>query len=144
MARVLTGVVSSNKGNKTIIITVATRKTHRLYKKQYTINTRFMAHDEDNEAKVGDRVEIIETRPLSAQKRFRLSKIIEKAGAGFEEADAVADIPQEPAKPETTEETAPKASKKAPAKTVKTPKSDPAEDDQTKAADKAPDEEAQP
>ena len=71
----------------------ATRKTHPLYKKQYTVNTKFMAHDEKNEAKVGDKVMIIETRPLSARKRFTLDKIVERAGARFEETDAMADVP---------------------------------------------------
>lgn len=99
MGRILTGVVSSDKGDKTIVITVATRKTHPLYKKQYTIRTKYMAHDEKNEAKLGDRVAISETRPLSAKKRFRLSKIIERGGVRFQEADATADI-----EPETEEE----------------------------------------
>lgn len=110
MARTLTGVVSSDKGDKTIVITVATRKTHPIYKKQYTINTRFMAHDEKNEAKMGDKVEIVETRPISARKRFRLSQIIERAGARFEESDATSDVPVEekPAKPEEPAVKAPK------------------------------------
>jgi len=107
MARNLTGVVSSDKGDKTIVITVATRKTHPIYKKQYTINTRFMAHDEKNEAKVGDTVIITETRPLSARKRFQLSKIVEKASARFEESDATSDVPVE----EKAEAPAPKAEK---------------------------------
>jgi small subunit ribosomal protein S17 len=97
MPKQLSGVVTSDKGDKTIVITVRARKTHRLYKKQYTINTKFMAHDEKNEAGLGDLVTITETRPISARKHFRLSKIIEKAGAGFAEADATADIPEEPA-----------------------------------------------
>jgi small subunit ribosomal protein S17 len=95
MAQTLTGTVSSNKPDKTIIVTVTTRKTHPIYKKQYTVNTRFMAHDEKNQAKVGDMVVITESRPLSARKRFVLSKIVEKAGVGFEETDATADIPVE-------------------------------------------------
>ena len=100
MARMITGTVSSDKGDKTIVITVRTRKTHPLYKKQYTINTKFMAHDEKNDAKVGDKVIITETRPISARKRFALSKIVERGGVRFEEADATADVPQE----EKTEE----------------------------------------
>ena len=55
-----------------------------------------MAHDEKNEAKVGDKVMIVETRPLSARKRFNLDKIVERAGVRFEEADATADVPEEP------------------------------------------------
>lgn len=94
MARTLMGTVTSDKGDKTIVITIATRKTHPLYKKQYTINTKFMAHDEKNEAKPGDLVQIIETRPLSAKKRFKLLKIVERGGARFEETDATADVPE--------------------------------------------------
>src|SRR5579862_4070900 len=100
MAKQLTGTVSSDKADKTIVITVRTRKTHPLYKKQYTVNTKSMAHDEKNEAKVGDMVVIVETRPLSARKRFTLDKIVERSGVKFEETDAVADIPEEePAQP---------------------------------------------
>ena len=95
MACMITGVVSSDKGDKTIVITVRTRKTHPLYKKQYTVNSKFMAHDEKNEAKIGDKVIIVETRPISARKRFTLSKIAERGGVKFEEADATADVPQE-------------------------------------------------
>lgn len=95
MARILTGKVTSDKGDKTIVITVARRKTHPIYKKQYTVKTKFMAHDENNEAKIGDLVAIRETRPVSARKRFRLDKILEKAYGGFEETDAIADVPQD-------------------------------------------------
>lgn len=95
MSRMLTGRVVSDKSDKTVVISVATRKTHPIYKKQYTINRKFMAHDEKNEAKVGDLIVIRETRPLSARKRFELDKIIEKAHEGFEETDATADVPQE-------------------------------------------------
>lgn len=95
MPKQLIGTVTSDKGDKTIVITMRARKTHPLYKKQYTINTKFMAHDEKNEAKEGDLVSIIETRPLSARKRFTLNKIIERGGTAFSEADATADIPEE-------------------------------------------------
>jgi len=103
MARQLTGTVSSNKTDKTIVISVRARHTHPLYKKQFTRNTKFMAHDEKNEAQVGDLVTIVETRPLSAKKRFRLYKIIERSGVRFEETDATADIPQEEPKAESRE-----------------------------------------
>jgi small subunit ribosomal protein S17 len=109
MARYLNGIVTSDKADKTIVITARTRKTHPIYKKQYTVNTKFMAHDEKNEARVGDIVVIVETRPQSARKRFKLDKIIERGGARFEEADAVADIPQD----ETSEEPKPRAKKTA-------------------------------
>jgi len=103
MARVLTGIVTSDKPDKTIVISVVTRKTHPLYKKQYTLNTKFMAHDEKNEAKVGDLVSISETRPLSARKRYSLVKVLDKAGAHFEESDATADVPEEEPKPARAE-----------------------------------------
>lgn len=95
MSKHLNGVVTSDKADKTIVITVRARRTHPLYKKQYTVNTKFIAHDEKNEAKLGDQVVIVETRPLSARKRFKLERIIERGGARFEETDATADIPEE-------------------------------------------------
>lgn len=110
MPKQLIGTVTSDKGDKTIVITVRARKTHPLYKKQYTMNTKFMAHDEKNEAKTGDLVSIVETRPLSARKRFILNKIIERGGAAFVETDAIADIPEDQmaeieAKPKVKEDT---------------------------------------
>lgn len=78
MARTIIGTVSSDKNDKTIVVTVNTRKTHPLYRKQYTVSRKFMAHDEKNEAKVGDKVAIVETKPLSARKRYALDRIIEK------------------------------------------------------------------
>lgn len=78
MAKTIIGTVSSSKTDKTIVVTVQTRKTHPIYRKQYTVSKKFMAHDEKNEAQVGDKVAIIETRPISARKRFKLDKVIEK------------------------------------------------------------------
>lgn len=101
MGHVLTGTVVSDKTDKTIVINVSARKTHPLYKKQYTRNTRFMAHDADNQAKIGDLVEISETRPISAKKRFILTKIIKRGGVHFEETDATADVPEEEISKET-------------------------------------------
>jgi small subunit ribosomal protein S17 len=92
MPKQLTGTVTSDKADKTIVITVRARKTHPLYKKQYTVNTKFMAHDEKNEAKVGDVVTIVETKPLSARKRFKLARVLETAGTTFAETDATADV----------------------------------------------------
>ena len=114
MARTLTGRVVSDKNDKTIVVSVATRKTHPIYKKQYTINTKFMAHDEKNEVKLGDLVIIRETRPISARKRFELSKIVEKAHLGFKETDATADLP-EPEPRETPEPVKKAAAKEKPA-----------------------------
>jgi small subunit ribosomal protein S17 len=85
MAKTIIGTVSSNKTDKTIIVTVQTRKTHPLYKKQYTVSSKFMAHDEKNEAKVGDSVEITEIKPLSARKRHTLTRVIERALIGENE-----------------------------------------------------------
>ncbi len=95
MSRTIVGTVTSDKNDKTIVVSVATRKTHALYKKRYTVNIKFMAHDEKNEAKIGDKVVIKETRPISARKRFALEKILEKVEIRFQEADAEADIPKE-------------------------------------------------
>lgn len=79
MAHTITGVVSSDKADKTIVVSVTTRKTHPIYKKQYSVTTKFMAHDEKNSAQIGDRVEIAEHRPISARKRWALIKVTEKA-----------------------------------------------------------------
>lgn len=79
MSKTLTGTVSSNASDKTIVITVHTRKTHPLYKKQYTVTSKYMAHDEKNECNIGDKVVIVETRPLSARKRYTLQEVVEKA-----------------------------------------------------------------
>jgi len=78
MAKRLVGVVTSDKADKSIVVKVVTHKTHPIYKKQYISSKKFMAHDENNEAKTGDKVSIVETRPLSARKRFILKKIIER------------------------------------------------------------------
>ena len=79
MARTLTGVVTSDKADKTIVISVHTRKTHPIYKKQYSVSTKFIAHDEKNEARQGDKVIIVETRPISRRKRFTLQSIVTTA-----------------------------------------------------------------
>lgn len=89
MAKTLVGTVSSVAPNKTITISVNTRKTHPIYKKQYSITKKFMAHDEANECKVGDRVRIVETRPISARKRFKLDTIIERASLTKEDLKAL-------------------------------------------------------
>lgn len=78
MAKTIIGTVTSNKTDKTIVVTTHTRKTHPLYRKQYTVTKKFIAHDEKNECQPGDKVAIAETRPLSARKRYALDRIIEK------------------------------------------------------------------
>ena len=75
--RTITGVVSSVAGNKTIIVTRTTRETHPLYGKKFTTSRKFHAHDEKNEAKIGDTVLIEESRPISATKTWMLVKIVE-------------------------------------------------------------------
>ena len=77
--KVYRGTVVSDKMDKTITIIVETKKTHPLYGKRVKYSKKFKAPDENNEARIGDRVEIMETRPLSATKRFRLVEIVEKA-----------------------------------------------------------------
>ncbi len=79
MSQILTGIVTSTKGDKTIIITVHETLTHPLYKKRYSVTKSFHAHDAKNEASLGDLVEIISTRPISKTKRFTLSKIVKRA-----------------------------------------------------------------
>lgn len=77
--KVITGVVASNKMQKTIVVKVERRVRHGLYGKFVTNAKKFKAHDEKNEAKVGDIVAIIESRPLSREKRWALQKIVRKA-----------------------------------------------------------------
>ena len=73
------GTVISDKMDKTITVIVETKKTHPIYGKRVKYSKKFKAHDEKNEAKIGDKVLIMETRPLSATKRFRLVEIVKKA-----------------------------------------------------------------
>ncbi|MCD6276859.1 30S ribosomal protein S17 [candidate division WOR-3 bacterium] len=73
------GRVVSDKPDKTILVEVERMVKHPLYKKYIKRRRKFMAHDERNEARVGDVVEIVETRPLSRHKRWRLLRIIERA-----------------------------------------------------------------
>jgi small subunit ribosomal protein S17 len=77
--KVYTGRVVSDKMDKTITVLVETYKKHPLYGKRVKYSKKFKAHDEQNEAKVGDIVRVMETRPLSATKRFRLVEVVEKA-----------------------------------------------------------------
>lgn len=77
--RVLRGVVVSDKMDKTIVVEISEKKAHPLYGKQTKFSRKFKAHDENNEAKIGDTVEIVETRALSKDKHFRLLRIVEKA-----------------------------------------------------------------
>ena len=73
------GVVVSNKMEKTISVAIERRVPHSIYKKYFKKTTRLMAHDEKRECQVGDKVKIMETRPFSKNKRWRLIEIVEKA-----------------------------------------------------------------
>ena len=76
------GRVVSDKMDKTIVVSVERLARHRIYKRVIRLTTKFKAHDEHNEARVGDTVRIEEARPLSATKRWRLAEIVTKAGLG--------------------------------------------------------------
>jgi len=77
--KVFQGRVVSNKMQKTIVVEVVQRKLHRLYKKYLTRTKRLKAHDEANACGIGDTVRVVESRPLSKDKRWRLLEIVEKA-----------------------------------------------------------------
>ncbi|MDY0234876.1 MAG: 30S ribosomal protein S17 [Gudongella sp.] len=77
--KVRTGIVVSDKMDKTVVVSIETFITHPLYKKQSKRTTKFKAHDENNECGIGDKVQIMETRPLSKDKRWRITGILEKA-----------------------------------------------------------------
>lgn len=103
MARTVTGTVSSDKADKTIVVTVHIHKTHPLYKKAYSTTKKFIAHDEENKAHVGDKVTIIETRPISARKHFTLQSVDSVATIS---ADLTVDKVTAEEKEETKEEAA--------------------------------------
>ena len=73
------GIVSSNKMQKTVVVTVVRQVSHPLYKRVVRHSKNFMAHDEKNQCQVGDTVRIVETRPLSARKRWRVVEVVAKA-----------------------------------------------------------------
>ncbi|WP_027108751.1 30S ribosomal protein S17 [Lacticigenium naphthae] len=77
--KVYQGRVVSDKMDKTIVVEISTQKQHKMYGKRMKYSTKFKAHDEDNTAKIGDIVKIMETRPLSKDKRFRLLEVVEEA-----------------------------------------------------------------
>ena len=92
MARTLTGVVSSDKRDKTITVEITSRETHPIYKKQYSITRKYTAHDEKNAAHEGDVVMIEETRPISKTKTWSLVKIVEKSRGKVELKEGVAEV----------------------------------------------------
>ncbi len=75
----LQGIVVSDKMEKTIVVEITMRKRHPLYKKYVTSSKRIKAHDEKNDAHTGDTVTVVESRPLSRDKRWRLAEIVERA-----------------------------------------------------------------
>ncbi|GEQ33020.1 30S ribosomal protein S17 [Marinilactibacillus psychrotolerans] len=77
--KVYQGRVVSDKMDKTIVVEISTQKQHRKYQKRMKYSTKFKAHDENNVAKAGDVVRIMETRPLSKDKRFRLLEVVEES-----------------------------------------------------------------
>jgi small subunit ribosomal protein S17 len=85
------GVVVSDKMDKTVRVAVERIVAHPAYGKRVRRTSVFMAHDEENRCKVGDRVEIVETRPLSRRKRWRVTQILERGGGAPPNAEATAD-----------------------------------------------------
>jgi len=79
LRKTLVGIVTSDKMDKTVVVSVQDRVKHPLYKKIVNRTVKMKAHDENNECGIGDRVLIMETRPISKDKRWRVAKIIEKA-----------------------------------------------------------------
>lgn len=84
MAKTLSGIVTSDVADKTITVSVTSRETHPIYGKQYTVTRKYAAHDENNEAKNGDKVTISETRPISKRKSFTLTEVVEKSRGAIE------------------------------------------------------------
>ena len=77
--KVREGIVVSNKMDKTVVVLEETMKLHNLYKKRVKTSKKYKAHDENNDCGIGDKVQIMETRPLSKDKRWRVVTILEKA-----------------------------------------------------------------
>ena len=98
MSKTLTGIVTSDKADKTITVSVVSRETHPVYGKQYTVTRKYAAHDDKNEAKVGDKVIISETRPISKRKSFKLDSIVEKSRGTIELKDETEVLEVKPAK----------------------------------------------
>jgi small subunit ribosomal protein S17 len=81
------GVVVSDKADKTVVVRVDRIVRHKMYKRYVRKAATFMAHDEDNQGKVGDTVEIVESRPLSARKRWRLRRVVKRGVGSAETTD---------------------------------------------------------
>lgn len=92
MARKLVGTVVSDVQDKTIVIAVNRSVTHPVYGKRYSVTKKYAAHDEKNQAHIGDKVEVTETRPISKRKTWELSKVIETGHASEEIKDEAAGL----------------------------------------------------
>ena len=92
MAKTLFGKVTSDVADKTITVTVTSRETHPIYRKQYTVTRKYVAHDENNDAHKGDMVHIIETRPISKRKSFKLDHIEKRSVGSVEVKDDTAEV----------------------------------------------------
>jgi len=95
MAKTLTGIVTSDSRDKSITVTVTSRETHPIYKKQYSVSRKYQAHDPKNDARKGDKVQIVECRPVSKTKAFVLGKIEERAKGTVELKEDVAAVAPE-------------------------------------------------
>lgn len=109
MARKLSGIVTSDVQDKTIVVTVTTRKTHPIYGKSYIVSKKFAAHDEKNEAHKGDTVIIVEAKPVSKKKRFALESIVTR---GHEAVEIKKTAVEEEAEAKLAEKEAKAAAKK--------------------------------
>ena len=110
MARKISGTVTSDKGDKTIIVTVTRRETHPIYGKSYLVNKKFAAHDEKNEARKGDEVIIAESKPISKSKRFVLDSITKR---GHENVEVKKSVVEEEIDAKLAEKEAKKEAEKA-------------------------------
>ena len=79
LRRVMIGTVVSNKMDKTVVVAVETSVSHKVYKKTIKRTYKLKAHDEENKCQIGDKVKVMETRPLSKDKRWRVVEVVEKA-----------------------------------------------------------------
>ena len=107
--KTLLGFVTSRSGDKSVKVTIPYKTPHPLYHKVINRKTVVHVHDEKNETKVGDKVEIMETRPLSRLKRWRVVNLVERsvgtAGEAISEADVAAQVPTKTTRPATVLET---------------------------------------
>ena len=140
MAHTLIGTVTSDKRDKTITVSIVSRETHPLYRKQYSKTRKYTAHDEKNEAHKGDRVEIAMCRPISKTKAYTLVKVLERSHGSVELKEDVnkVDLPEKVGADEIAKaEAEAKAAKEAKAAEAKAAKAEKAEKPAKKTAAKA-------